>query len=163
MNKKIIITSIVLLVGFLAYPKTKSKTMIAKKLKYLVPNQTIRGCDGKGCGTFGADRGNRKHQGIDILTFKGQQIVSPISGVVTRKSYPYANDLNFEGLLIENGVYSVYIWYITPWKVKDQQVTAGDVIGVSQNIAEKYGSTMQTHVHITVKKNGVTIDPTNLF
>ncbi len=163
MKKKIIITSIILLIGLVAYPKNKKNMALKAKLHPLTDNQTIRGCDLKGCGSFGANRGDRKHEGIDIIVHKGQQIKSPISGTVTRKSYPYANDLKYEGLLIENDTHSVFIWYMYPWKVKGQQINKGDIIGVAQDISEKYGSGMQPHVHFQIEQNGIAIDPTNLF
>ena len=44
------------------------------------------------------------------------------------------------------------------------QVTKGQVIGISQNIAAKYSSQMANHVHIEVySASGKLLDPTNLF
>jgi murein DD-endopeptidase MepM/ murein hydrolase activator NlpD len=44
------------------------------------------------------------------------------------------------------------------------QVTKGQAIGVSQNIAAKYSTQMTNHVHIEVySASGKLLDPTKLF
>jgi murein DD-endopeptidase MepM/ murein hydrolase activator NlpD len=158
-----IITSVLLLTSYLLY--SKSKNMKLKKIKAL---QKIRECDPLGCGYFGASRGSRDHKGIDIITTKGEPIMSPISGTVTRVAYPYAGDLKYKGLVIENDIYYVKMFYINPTIEIGSFVKEGAVVAVSQDIAEKYDSRMQTHVHLEMymktQSNGLKlIDPTHLF
>jgi murein DD-endopeptidase MepM/ murein hydrolase activator NlpD len=129
-------------------------------------NQKARGCDvgGWGCGSFGASRGDRKHNGLDIVTTPGQTIFSPISGKVTRFPYPYAGDLNYTGIEIINSSYKVKIFYMKSTVAIGTQVTKGQAIGVSQNIAAKYSTQMTNHVHIEVySASGKLLDPTKLF
>lgn len=135
-----------------------------KALAAVTKNQRLRDCDPFGCGNFGAPRGTRKHNGIDLIVSPGQDIFSPITGKVTRIAYPYASDLSYKGLEIVNEQYKVKIFYINPTVAIPSVVTAGQKIAEAQNIAAKYGSTMTNHVHFEVRNalNQV-IDPTNLF
>ncbi len=135
-----------------------------KAFANITNNQKIRGCDPFGCGSFGASRGDRDHKGIDIIALPNQQIKSPISGVVTRFPFPYSGDLSYTGIEIKNKDYTIKIFYLTPTVTAGVTVKAGQVIGVAQNIAAKYGSTMTNHVHFEVYNSlGKLIDPTNLF
>ena len=112
-----------------------------------------RGCDQNwGCGSFGASRsgGTRTHNGLDIKTTVGQQILSPISGKVTRFPFPYGGDLNYTGIEIINEDYKVKIFYMKPSVVVNSEVTKGQVIGTAQNISAKYSSTMTNHIHLEV-------------
>jgi len=164
--KKTAITIALLLASYKVFAKTKT-TM--KTLTNIKPNQKLRECDPLGCGHFGANRGyypngkRRYHQGVDVLTTKGEPIKSPISGKVVRESHPYSSDLAWTGLLIENDIYAVKMWYLLPTIEIGSYVNDGDVIGISQDVSEKHGSAMQTHVHVEVRKNGVLIDPAPLF
>lgn len=138
-----------------------------KAFAKITENQNIRGCDAFGCGTFGASRGTRTHNGIDIVSLPSQSIFSPITGEVTRFPFPYGSDLSYTGIEIVNFEYKIKIFYVTPVVKIGTQVNKGQLIAKSQNIASKYGSSMTNHVHIEVYKkqgiNWVLIDPTNLF
>ena len=135
-----------------------------KAFSSIKENQKIRICDPFGCGSFGASRGARKHNGIDIVTIPNEMIKSPISGTVTRFPFPYGSDLSYTGIEIVNSDYKVKMFYVTPTVKINDYVNAGQPVAKSQNIASKYGSSMANHVHIEVyDKNGKLIDPTNLF
>lgn len=135
-----------------------------KAFAALTSSQTIRGCDPLGCGEFGAPRGARKHNGIDIVATPGQTIFSPISGKVNRMAYPYADDLSYKGLEIQNDQYKVKIFYINPTIAIGSQVKAGDKIAVAQNISAKHGAAMTNHVHFEVyDRTGKLIDPTKMI
>lgn len=127
-----------------------------------------RGCDQNwGCGSFGASRGTRTHNGLDIKTTEGQQILSPITGKVTRFPFPYGGDLSYTGIEIINTTYKVKIFYMKPSVAVNSEVTKGQVIGTAQNISAKYSSTMTNHIHVEVYKkqgsNWVLINPETLF
>ncbi|QEE49636.1 M23 family metallopeptidase [Flavobacterium alkalisoli] len=135
-----------------------------KAFAALTPNQQLRGCDPLGCGHFGAPRGTRTHQGIDIIATPGQDILSPITGKVNRIAYPYASDMSYKRLEIENEQYTVKIFYIAPAVPVGSVVMAGSKIAVAQNISAKHGASMINHVHIEVRNAlGKLIDPTTLF
>lgn len=125
-----------------------------------------RGCDQNwGCGSFGASRGTRTHNGLDIKTAVGQQILSPISGKVTRFPFPYGGDLNYTGIEIINKDFKVKIFYMKPSVAVNSEVTKGQVIGTAQNISAKYSSTMTNHIHVEVynAKTGALLNPETLF
>jgi murein DD-endopeptidase MepM/ murein hydrolase activator NlpD len=136
-----------------------------KSFANIVYNQKTRLCDAFGCGYFGASRGTRSHNGIDIVTNPNQVINSPINGTVTRFPFPYGSDLSYTGIQIENNDYLVKIFYVTPTVKVNTKVTQGQQIAISQNIAAKYGSGMTNHVHIEAytKKTNKLIDVSKLF
>ncbi|MXN90145.1 peptidoglycan DD-metalloendopeptidase family protein [Flavobacterium sp. Sd200] len=143
--------------------------LLMKNKKVFTPvtkNMKFRGYDPLGSGAFGAHRsGNtRKHSGVDVLATPGQDIFAPISGTAVRVAYPYKDDLSYTGILIKNAEYEVKMFYLSPTVVMGKQVTAGQKIGVAQNITAKHGAAMQNHVHFEVRNSaGVLIDPTNMF
>jgi murein DD-endopeptidase MepM/ murein hydrolase activator NlpD len=111
----------------------------------------VRGADKHGQGYFGASRGNRKHNGIDLLIEPGQRIVSPIDGKVIRDAYPYAGDLKWSGCLIKGKGMEVKMFYMRLLKgIIGSQVKQGQEIGWAQNIAHKYAG-MLPHVHLEIK------------
>lgn len=127
-----------------------------------------RGCDQNwGCGSFGASRsgGARTHNGLDIKTTVGQQILSPISGKVTRFPFPYGSDLTYTGIEIINEDYKVKIFYMKASVSANTDVVKGQVIGHAQNISAKYSSTMTNHIHVEVynAKTNALINPETLF
>lgn len=144
----------------LIYLLLKPTKMLAK----ITDENKHRECDNHGCGHFGASRGSRDHKGVDIVTVPGQAILSPITGKVVRIAYPYASDLSYKGLLLENDKYVVKIFYINPTIAIGSQVTAGQKIAEAQDIAAKYSPGMTNHAHIEVyDKQGNLLNPTNLF
>jgi murein DD-endopeptidase MepM/ murein hydrolase activator NlpD len=132
------------------------------------PYQKIRN-DSQGDGFFGASRGRRQHNGIDILVAPGSGVYCPIEGVMFRMAYPYGtargND-QWEGCVIV-GVgdykgYEVKIFYMRPFTM-GEYLFPGDIIGVAQDISRKYNPAMMDHLHVEVRKNDVLLDPAKLF
>lgn len=138
-----------------------------KSFAKIVDNQTIRNCDPFGCGSFGASRGSRSHNGIDVVATPNQVVKSPISGEVTRFPFPYGSDLSYTGIEIINSTHKVKMFYVSPTAKIGTNVIAGQPVATAQNISAKYSASMTNHVHLEVyKKNNntwVLIDPTNLF
>ncbi len=132
------------------------------------PYQKMRN-DSKGDGFFGASRGRRTHNGLDIIVTSGSAVYSPIEGVVFRKAYPYGTtrgNAQWEGFVIlgvgDYRGYEVKIFYTRPFVMGDY-VFPGDIVGVAQDISRKYSPAMIDHVHIEVRRNGQLIDPAKLF
>ena len=138
-----------------------------KAFAKVVDNQEFRDCDPQGCGHFGASRGSRKHNGVDVITTPNQLIKSPISGKITRYPFPDADDLSKKGIEIINDTYKVKIFYVVGIVPINTVVSAGQNIAKAQDITTKYSAGMTNHAHVeTYKKVGnkwVLIDPTNLF
>lgn len=123
--------------------------------------QTLRGCDGGGCGDFGArrDNGTREHLGLDILCEPTGNVFSPFNGTVIDTVDPYGNG-KFSGLKIKvDETVTIKIMYFSPLQnLKGQTVTAGQLIGKAQNVQTKYPK-VQPHLHIEFFKNGARVDP----
>jgi len=124
----------------------------------------LRGCDKWGCGHFGASRGGRLHDGVDVACYKGSTIRCVVGGKVTRIGFPYSQD-NEERKhyrLVEIKDDKGKIWrylYMDPLVEAGQSVFTGQPIGVSQGINEVYPG-MIDHVHIDCEVDGAKIDPT---
>ncbi|MDX2248225.1 MAG: M23 family metallopeptidase [Bacteroidia bacterium] len=152
----IIIIALVLAVGRLTARRSRSGFLFPPVLPV-----TIRE-DSQGDGKFGAKRGSRSHQGVDLLVFEGQPIYTPIEGIVNRVSYPYANDSRYSGLEITGtGTYEGYtvkIFYLAPGAI-GKAVKQGDSVGFAQSISKKYGGGMQDHIHLELRHQGELMDP----
>lgn len=120
-----------------------------------------RASDRFGSGQFGASRGSRKHQGLDVKAKPGEVVHSPIDGVIVRECVPYAP---FTGLLIrgtgEHSGYEVKLFYVQGNFCGS--VKAGEPIGTAEDLAVKYPG-ITNHVHLEVRKNGAIVAPFDLF
>lgn len=130
-------------------------------MKIIAP---IRGTDQHGSGAFGASRGSRTHNGIDIACYKGSKIPCPVSGVVTKVGFPYDPTDKVKGYLRYIEVTDVgdnkhRFFYVDPkFKVGDK-VSTKDIIGVTQGLAMMYlGITDHFHYEI-INKEGKFINP----
>lgn len=154
-NKKIITLTIATIVVFILMSAKKAFSKPTKSGK-------IRGCDPKGCGHYGASRGTRLHMGVDFVTAVGEPIYAPVSGKIS--ALPYASaDKFYRGVEITNGTEKHQLFYVKPVVQVGRFVTAGQLIGHSENLATKYGTSMTNHVHYEVTYNGKFINPTSLF
>ena len=131
--------------------------------------------DSKGQGAFGASRGTRLHNGIDIATRIGQSIYSPITGIVKNTKATTSSKLTgfrIEGKMDnESGIdytgYRAYLFYnkrIASVST-NEEVKAGTVIAKQLDLTETsgdYPSKVTDHVHFRLQYNGQEVDPTNL-
>lgn len=128
-------------------------------LKYLVsdlynPTGGQVRMDTEGSGVFGASRGVRLHLGVDLQCIPGQKVMAPHSGRITRMVYPYANNLVYKGVEIVNDTFISWLFYIEPLHdLIGKQVVGGQVVGVAQNITQKYSPKMKPHIHWTLYVN----------
>lgn len=110
----------------------------------------IREGDDFGSGKYGASRGNRKHQGVDIVKKPGEEVRAVSDGIYTRQNSPYGDGV-YKGLDIETegGEKDRYM-YVEPSIEPGTEVKEGDVIGHAQDIAGKYNTDekeMTNHIH----------------
>ncbi|CAD5111521.1 DgyrCDS825 [Dimorphilus gyrociliatus] len=129
---------------------------------------TARHCDGNGCGHYGAPRGSRRHNGIDLRCEADSDIYAPFPGTIVRRSRPYpdnrcCNDgLHYRGI----GAWSEYefsIWYnkMVPNGI-GKTFSTGDKIGthIGLHCSGCYSLAMTDHSHFQLYKNGVIVNPT---
>ena len=138
----------------------------------------FRGCDGYGCGHYGARRRRldgtvTEHKGVDIVTTPGETIKSPVAGTIVTPFDPYESDSDKRGKLsairikTDDGhiVEVLYVDSNAAGPEKGDRVEIGTPIGRAQDLSTVYPPTkdgpMTNHVDIRIKdKNGVYKNPT---
>lgn len=121
--------------------------------------------DALGDGHYGASRAGHTHKGLDLETFAGQVVRSPVDGVVTRTFHVYTDSTFWTGIEVKtaSGV-RVKLMYVRPTIALESSVRIGDALGTAQPIHERYGSAMHDHIHVEVwTPSGNTVDPEPLF
>lgn len=119
----------------------------------------LRGNDSQGSGKFGASRdgGTRAHKGLDIRTYSGQNIYSPISGKV-QAIFNYNGTL---GVYIKSGNRVVKIIYLkTVFVSAGDNILRGFIVGKAADIRPKYRG-ITNHIHLEYIKNGFHENPEN--
>lgn len=129
-----------------------------------IPGGALRGKDRYGSGAYGAGRKNIKggydHQGVDVVSLPGQDVVSPVAGQVVRIAQPYGDTNEYKGVEIEAGNGTrVKVFYVDPKAKVGDMVSAGDVIGYDQDITTRYPG-ITNHVHVEVRDSTGIQDPT---
>lgn len=116
--------------------------------------------DEAGSGLYGAPRGNRQHNGVDLECVPGSVILSPISGEIVREAYPYAGDLSWSGCLIRSAQAEVKMFYMRLYHHIRKELNKGNTypitqrlpIGVAQDITNRYPDQgMTPHIHLELK------------
>jgi len=120
-----------------------------------------RECDPKGCGHYGASRGTRKHNGVDMACPPETKVQSPVRGYVTKLGHPYADDLSYRYVQITAEKYRFRLFYLEPSVSVGDVVELGGEIGTSQGLGEKHGASITEHVHLEIMdEHGGYVDPT---
>ena len=147
-----------------------------KKEKWVNPTGgKIRGCDSRGCGSYGASRGSRSHAGTDYEAREGQDVFAVADGKITKIGHPYSSNLSYRYITIEttNGevVRQLYVNPAVNLSVGDL-VSAGQIIGTYQELGSLYPGITE-HVHVDIwydngtpnpwATGGVSIDPVTLI
>lgn len=121
---------------------------------------SLRKCDGHGCGHYGASRGSRRHNGLDLVCPPKTLIYSPVAGTVTKLGYTYADDLSFRYVEISDGGYAFRVFYCDPIVKEGQKVSRHTIIGEAQDLRPRYEG-ITPHLHLEIKSaDGEYIDPT---
>lgn len=127
--------------------------------------------DSEGDGHYGAPRGNRKHIGIDLISYVGENVLSPVSGVINRLGFAYSKprDSNYIFKIIsiedKDGL-KHELFYVNPCVKVGDTVEQGNLIGQTQDLRIQYPllSNMKNHVHLQIKNNcGIIINPTRFY
>lgn len=127
----------------------------------------LRGNDPTGHGYYGAKRGTRKHNGIDLVAEPGTIVKAPINGFITKYGYPYNHTQKLRYIEITGDVYRVWLMYAElkeTDKIKiGHRVFKGDIVGEVQNVSGYWKSKMLNHLHFQVWKHGLLTDPEPLI
>ena len=115
---------------------------------------TIREQDNYGRGEYGAPRGSRKHNGVDICAAPESIVMSPVSGTVSKLGYPYSDDLSFRYVQITDDFgYLVRFFYVDPAVAVGEMVMEGWPVGKVQTLQKRYPG-ITDHVHLEVMQGG---------
>lgn len=114
--------------------------------------------DSYGNGEYQSPRGNHKHRGIDFAP----QVHAVSAGEVTKLGYPYADDLSFRYVQVtDSDGFNARYFYVKPCVEVGDKVSAGQVLGLMQDLGKRYPN-ITPHYHFEVKdKNGVIVNPHN--
>lgn len=133
----------------------------------LTPPQ--RNSDLHGSGAWQANRGDRKHNGVDYACWPESTIHSATIGTITKIGRPYydAEDTSknhFRYVEITTPLdYRIRYYYIEPCVHVGDQVSVDQPLGVSQDLTKVYEG-ITPHIHIGVRNpHGDRINPEIYF
>jgi len=139
------------------------------KLKLLSPTERIDiRSDPWGDGHFGAPRGDHTHKGIDLRVYHREALVAPLICRVKRIAWPYRYQGKYMGIVLRSANEArnaeIKIFYMVPdetklWTKSHQVLLQGELIGMAQNISEKYDYRMLSHIHLELRIDGKLVDP----
>ena len=113
--------------------------------------KATRDHDAYGEGEFNASRdgGSRRHEGVDYDATPGQDVVSPISGYVSKIGYAYAGDMDLKFVEVTNPAlgYVARVFYVDPSVEVGQAVRLGATVGTAHSLQARYPGGMTDHVH----------------
>lgn len=104
-------------------------------------------------------RWGRSHEGLDIKVYTGDTIRAAFSGKVRIVRFDRRGYGNYVVIRHDNGLETVYGHLSKQLVKEEQQVRAGDVIGLGGNTGRSQGS----HLHFETLLNGVPVNPALLF
>lgn len=163
----IILIVIVLLVIIFNTVKAENINALGK-FGELTQNGNRLRIDSEGDGNFGSNRIHGKHEGIDILADKGENIFAPIDAKFIRIAYA-DNDTRYKGALLQGiGKYKdieLKIFYLNPFTALiGNDIVRGEIIGKAQSVKEKYNlPNMKDHIHVEMRIKGQLVNPTQFF
>lgn len=101
----------------------------------------------------------RQHKGLDIKVYIGDTIRAAFSGKVRIVRYEGGGYGKYIVIRHQNGLETIYGHLSAQLVEENQNVKAGDVIGLGGNTGRSTGS----HLHFETRLCGVALDPTLLF
>lgn len=130
----------------------------------------VRGHDDHGSGSFGAPRGDRDHEGLDLIFQPDALVKAPFDCVISKHGQVYPSParykyIEFKGLPNTPFTdYRVRFMYVLPIANINQNYSKDSVIGKSQDI-EALHDQITDHIHCEVYsiKTGDVIDPTQFL
>lgn len=104
-------------------------------------------------------RWRREHKGLDIKVYTGDTIRAAFSGRVRMVKYERAGYGKYIVIRHNNGLETIYAHLSKQLVKEDQDVRAGDVIGLGGNTGRSTGS----HLHFETRLCGVALNPALMF
>lgn len=126
----------------------------------------LRDCDSHGCGHFGAPRGDRTHQGLDIRSDPLAPFPVPFDceiiryGVVDNQSPTY-HLIEIKGTQGQFKNWKCKLMYLNKGNsFIGQRISKFTPIGLTETLSLRYGSQMTNHIHLELRTpSGILVDP----
>lgn len=160
---KLLLVALVLAAAGLGFIRYRFKRWVWWQPKQFLKDTPLRGLDPTGHGHYGAKRGSRLHNGLDLKYAPFVDFPAPFDCKIIRTGYPYANDRRY--LLAEIQGVGQYdhlkakVMYMVPKKPINELLRRGQSMGTVQDLSKKYGSKMINHVHFELYDNGTRVNP----
>lgn len=119
--------------------------------------------DDWGQGNFGASRGSRTHNGVDLACWPDAILTSPVKGRVTKINNVYSDPDKSRYLYVEvtdDDELRHRFFYVKPSVKVGEIVDADEPLGSVQDIRVAYSNSMTPHVHYEIIHKGKYLDPT---
>jgi len=103
-----------------------------------------------------------EHAGIDLPVSSGTPVRATADGVVSIAVSTGSKDLNYVGLVHQNGISSRYLHLSQVLVQADQFIKQGEIIGLSGGVPYSVGSgpfTTGAHLHLEIRVDGLPDDP----
>ena len=123
----------------------------------------IRDQDAWGNGHYGATRGTRTHNGVDLVCVPDEPFLSPLTGLVTKVGYPYGDPERryIRYVEITSKGHKFRFFYLNPLVKVGDNITKNDIIGTVISLQRFYPNITE-HVHFEIiNQQGEFIDPTS--
>jgi hypothetical protein len=114
--------------------------------------------DPGGDGHYGARRSKMKdgavvhykHRGMDSAGDSGQPVWAPVDGRIVRLWYPYADDLSWEGCVLQGVIFRLIVGYVQIYpELVGKHVHQRQIIGTLQDIGDRYEN-VTAHCHMEI-------------
>lgn len=122
-------------------------------------NDIVIRSDCRGDGLFAAERnGGRMHQGIDLWAGIGTPVRASSSGVITAAKHTRGMG-KYVVIRHKAGLKTIYGHLSKIYVAKNQFVRQGELIGAVGKTGNANYRSIQPHLHLEVRKNGMPKDP----
>ena len=106
-------------------------------------------------------KGDRSHYAIDIYADRGQQIISPVNGVVTNTGSGALGG-NWAQITGADGNVYYFAHMAAPTRLaKGSSIKGGTVVGAVGNSGS--AASTSPHLHFSIKSNGVAFNPADML
>jgi len=120
-----------------------------------IQDYVVRGQDSQGAGWFGAPRGDRLHNGVDLVCSDREPVCAFLPGTVTKIGFPYSPDLHpdkahLRYIQVDTDGNQLRYFYVKPRVKLGQKVGMNEVLGISQDLTKMYPGITQ-HFHFEIR------------
>ncbi len=133
----------------------------------------IRGQDDWGAGHYGASRGSRRHNGVDVVNSPGDAVKSLTYGTVTKvgwcygwKKHPDRKHLRYVQVTLDGN--DCRYFYCKPTAAQGDKIKPGDELGIAHDLnavfVDERKRPMTQHYHLEIiGTDGEFVNPADMI